>query len=627
MYSPFLYQTECLDAVEDVRRHGLNRALIVMASGLGKTVTMAFIAKLLRQHKEGRVLFLCNNNNLLYQAKTTFQAINGTNHSYGYYHGEQKSLHEVDFLFASFQTMDISRDIFSPAEFAYVIVDESHHAQADTFRATLDYFKADFLLGATATPDRLDMRDIREIFGQEIYSLPLEEAMARGLVTPIDYRLLTDEIVRSEVLELAESRYVSLAELNRKIFIPRRDEEIARIVMKHASEFAEPRVMIFCSSIKHCEHLAQFMPESFAIHSRIPEKERGVRLEMFRQGIIRNVLTVNAFNEGIDVPEANVVVFLRSTTSRNIFLQQLGRGLRLSEGKNKVIALDFVANCERIKMVHALWRKIQEMDGKREQQGGESAASDPSMTLNIDSVEFVEKIIPVLQLLDRVCPNFYPTWQEASIVVQQFGTKNRREYKLLCKKDSRLPTHPEEYYSDFPGYPTFVGGERKNFYPTWQEAGEAVVALGVTTSLEYPLQYKQDKRLPQQPSQYYSDFPGWKVFLGTKHYPTWKKASKALIVLGIRSIKEYRQRYNEDPRLPSAPRQSYSDFPGWSIFLGRKKKNLYPTWEEASRAAKRLGIKNQRDYGLLRKKDSRLPASPYDCYANFPGLAKFLGKE
>lgn len=401
MFIPFPYQVECLDTLQEVYDRGGDRALMVMASGLGKTVTMAFDAKRWREGHGGRVLFLCHNNDILYQAKTTFEAVNGPAYSYGYFHGEEKHLHNVDFLFASLQTMERYTDYFDPSEFAYVVVDESHHSQANTFRATIEHFRPRFLLGATATPDRLDELNIREIFGSEVYSLPLEEAMVRGLVTPVDYRLQTDEIQIERALKAGEKK-ISLTELNRRIFVPRRDEEIAKIIARHASEFGDPRVMIFCTSIKHCEHLAQYVPNSFAIHSRISEKERAVKLELFRQGIIGTVLTVNAFNEGIDIPQANVIVFLRATTSRAIFLQQLGRGLRRSKGKDKVIVLDFVVNCERVKIVHALWRDIEEALPRYPAERESAGASQSPMMLNVDSVEFTETVIPLLKLMERL---------------------------------------------------------------------------------------------------------------------------------------------------------------------------------------------------------------------------------
>ena len=405
MYVPFAYQNECLDAIDAVRAERHERALIIMASGLGKTVTVAFSVKRWREQGEsGRVLFLCHNNDILYQARTTFQAVNGPGHTYGYFHGEKKNLHHVDFLFASFQTMERSRDLFDTKEFAFIIVDESHHAQADTYASTIAYFRPRFLLGATATPDRLDMRDIREFFGQEIFYLPLEEALLKGYLTPVDYRLMADEIVLQKVVNADDGGRVFLSELNRKVFVPRRDEEIARIIVKNTAEFSDPRTMVFCTSIKHCEHLAQFVPDSFVLHSKIPSNERSVRLELFRQGIIKTVLVVDAFNEGVDIPQANVVVFLRSTVSRTIFLQQLGRGLRKSDGKDKVIVLDFVANCERIEMVQQLYRKVDEAFHGHEKEAVKAREMVSPISLNINSIEFQETIIPLLRLMNRVRP-------------------------------------------------------------------------------------------------------------------------------------------------------------------------------------------------------------------------------
>lgn len=420
MYTPFPYQLECLDAVEATRTRGLKRALIVMASGLGKTVTSALIVKRFREGRGGRVLFLCHNNDILYQAKATFQAVNGSECSYGYFHGEEKNLQHVDFLFASFQTMAKNQEIFRPEEFAIIVVDESHHSHADTFRPTIEYFRPEFLLGLTATPDRLDNLDIREIFGHEVYYLPLEEAMARGLVTPVDYRLLTDEIQLQGVVQASEGKRVSLAELNRKIFVPRRDEEIARLITQYSSEFAHPRVIVFCSSIYHCNQLARFLPDSFAIHSRVPEQERPIRLEMFRQGAISTVVTVDAFNEGIDVPQANVVAFLRSTSSATIFLQQLGRGLRRSEGKDKVIALDFIGNCERIQLVHGLLKKVDDALERYHPGGAGGSKVDP-MTLNVNTVEFTETIVPILSLMERVRPTKV---SEVERLAKEYSSKN-----------------------------------------------------------------------------------------------------------------------------------------------------------------------------------------------------------
>jgi superfamily II DNA or RNA helicase len=688
MLAPFDYQQECLAVTEAMRRDHAKRALVVMASGLGKTVTVAFDAKSWRQKHTGRFLYLCHQNDILYQAKTTFEGIINQGHTYGYFHGQDKSSHEADFLFASLQTMKRHKESFGPDEFAYIVVDESHHSSAQTYRSTIEYFKPDFLLGVTATPDRLDELNIRDIYGEEVYSLPLDEAIARGLVSPVDYRLLTDEIQLSRYIETGKGR-MSISKLNRKIFIPRRDEEIAKIIARHISGLKDPRVIIFCNSVQHCDHLTKFIPNSFAIHSRIPQKERAVRLELFRQGLVGTVLAVDVFNEGIDIPQANVIVFLRSTDSSTVFLQQLGRGLRKNEEKEKVIILDFVANCERIKMVHDLYQSVERAkSGAPKKSRG--SKTEP-MTLNIKASEFKEKVFPILKLLERVHPNFYPTWQEASQVACQLGVDSRDAYAKLYLKDPRLPSSPRyTYRTDFPGWEVFLGKRKAERYETWQEASKAAIALGIKTPAEYKERYIEDPRLPADPPSYrggpgwtvflggelknfyhtweevaevckrhkvqsvgeywdicdqnkrlpryprdvYEDFPGFAKMLGSKRlvedpYPTWKEASKAAKGLGIKSSVEYMRKYKRDLRLYAAPADRYPDFPGWATFLGIPEREVvqdpYSTWQEAGRAAKTLGIQSSTEYQQRRREDSRLPGVP-NRYKGFPGWNKFLGK-
>lgn len=689
MLTPFNYQQECLAVTEAMRRDHVKRALVVMASGLGKTVTAAFDARFWRQKHSGRYLYLCHQNDILYQAKTTFEGIVDQGQTYGYFHGQEKSTDGADFLFASLQTMERHKESFDPCEFAYILVDESHHSSARTYRSTIEYFKPNFLLGVTATPDRLDELNIRDIYGEEVYSLPLDEAMARGLVTPVDYRLLTDEIQLSRHIETGNGR-MSISKLNRKIFIPRRDEEIAKTIARHVSGLKDPRVIVFCNSVQHCDHLAKFIPNSFAIHSRVPQKERAVRLELFRQGLVGTVLAVDVFNEGIDIPQANVIVFLRSTDSSTVFLQQLGRGLRKNEEKEKVIVLDFVANCERIKMVHDLYELVERLKPDVQKRPQQSSGLEP-MILNINTSGFKEKVVPILKLLERVHPSFYPIWQEAAVVACELGIGSKDEYAKLYLKDPRLPSSPRyTYRTDFPGWEIFLGKRKAERYATWQEASKAVIALGIKTSAEYkdrhaedpklpadPPSYRgcpgwtvflggeskdfyatweqadrvckrhkvqsvaeywdlcdKDKRLPRYPHDIYENFPGFAKMLGTKRivedpYPTWQEASRAAKKLGVKSSAQYIRKYKQDIRLYAAPSKRYPDFPGWATFLGISEREIvqdpYPKWQEASEAARALGIKGSTEYHRRRKEDPRLPSSPHR-YKGFPGWVKFLGK-
>lgn len=627
MFTPFDYQQECLSAIDAARQNN-KKALVVMASGLGKTVTVAFDAKSWRQKNTGRFLYLCHQNDILYQTKTTFEGIVDQGHTYGYFHGQEKSSHEVDFLFASLQTMEHHKEFFGPDEFDYIVVDESHHSSAQTYRSTIEYFNPRFLLGVTATPDRFDKLNICDIYGEEVYSLPLDEAMARGLVSPVDYRLLTDEIQLSSYIETGKGR-VSINKLNRKIFIPHRDEEIAGIIAGHVKDIKNPHTIIFCNSIRHCDHLAKFIPNSFAIHSRVPQKERAVRLELFRQGLVNTVLVVDAFNEGIDIPRANVIVFLRSTDSITVLLQQLGRGLRKSEGKEKVIVLDFVANCERIKMVHDLYQSVERLKSSMQKKPGRSRRLEP-MTLNINTNGFKETVIPILELLEKVRPNFYPTWQEASQAACHLGIDSKEEYAKLYLKDLRLPSSPRyTYRTDFPGWEVFLGKRKAKRYETWQEASKAALVLGIKTPAEYRERYTEDPRLPADPPSY-KGCQGWTEFLGGELrnlYPTWQEVAEICKCHKIQSVGDYWDLCDKDKRLPRYPHSVYEDFPGFTKMLGSRRlvEDPYPTWQEASTASKEIGIKSSVEYAKKYKKDLRLYAAPADRYSDFPGWATFLG--
>lgn len=400
MIRPHGYQTEALKALTKVRRQGKKRALVVMASGLGKTITAALdVKRYLKKHPRARVLYLCHQNDILEQAQKEFAKVLGWKNGdrYGFFTGfNRKNAHEATIVFASFQTMHEWRTEFKPSAFDYIVVDESHHTHADTYRPTVLYFKPKFLLGITATPDRMDFQDIREVYGMEVFNLPLEEALPRGLLTKVDYRLVTDELHNLGVLDTPVGR-LSVKYLNRSLFVPKRDEEIVKLLHKHMRGIKKPRTMIFCRTVQHCDRMAKEIPGAIAIHYRLTGMEQWTRLQAFRKGGAHTVLTVDKFNEGIDIPEANIVVFMRSTSSETILLQQLGRGLRKVRGKHKVLVLDFVANCERLEMVHRLWSKVREPVARHGRYG-----TKPAVEVDIGKVKFTEVAKRVLDVLEAV---------------------------------------------------------------------------------------------------------------------------------------------------------------------------------------------------------------------------------
>jgi hypothetical protein len=226
----------------------------------------------------------------------------------------------------------------------------------------------------------------------------------------------------------------------------------------------------------------------------------------------------------------------------------------------------------------------------------------------------------------------YVTWQEAGAAAQILGIISSTDYKKNYKLDPKLPSDPKGIYSDFPGWTKFLGKEKREIpYVTWQESGAAAQILGIISSMDYKKNYKLDPKLPSKPKGIYSDFPGWIVFLGkktdAKPYSTWQESGAAAQILGIISSTDYKKNYKLDPKLPSDPKGIYSDFPGWTKFLGKEKREIpYVTWQEASTAAQALDITSQSDYNKNYKKDPKLLSSLRDSYSDFPGWKIFLGK-
>ena len=366
MFTLHPYQRACLRRLIKAVLAKMLGVVFVMASGLGKTVTAAFFAKWFRENvvPNGRVLVLCHQNDILDQFPETFRKVLGPKSTYGFFRGEEKDLVPVDVLYASFQTMASQRERFSPDYFSLVIVDESHHSPAKTFAPTIEYFKPKFRVGMTATLDRVDQKDSTELFGPVVYSLPLPKALAKpGLLAKVRYSTYFDHLADLKEIK-ADAKNISLAELNRRFFIPRRDGEIAKIVAERIKKTKDPKTMIFCRGIKHARHFASVLAREGVsrirlLHSKMRMGVQKDNLEAFRSGNAQVLITVDKMNEGINVEDVNIVVFLRRTDSQRIFWQQLGRGLRRKKkGANLVYMLDFVGSWQRIRDIVKLQTEV-----------------------------------------------------------------------------------------------------------------------------------------------------------------------------------------------------------------------------------------------------------------------------
>jgi superfamily II DNA or RNA helicase len=345
------------------------RAQIVLATGLGKTVIMAeVVADLLRDSliEEGRVLVLAHTRDLVDQLHRAFwfqlpkwvpthRLADGE--SPGYFDG---------ITFATIQSALARVEELPP--FGLVLVDEAHHAGAATFRSTLDLLRPRMLGGVTATPWRGDGYDIDQILGPPLVQIGIAEGLRQGFLSEVDYRLLADNLDWETVQNLSRFKY-SIGELNRRLIIPTRDEEAARFIRQVFDEERRRAGIVFSPTIIHAENFAAMLRRygfrAEAISSETEPRQQDLLMSRFRAGQLDLVSTVDLFNEGVDVPDVDLLVFLRATHSRRIFVQQLGRGLRVSPGKTKVVVLDFVTDLRRVAEVVDLDRAVRGADIER----------------------------------------------------------------------------------------------------------------------------------------------------------------------------------------------------------------------------------------------------------------------
>tara|TARA_Y100000588_G_C14232728_1_gene915992 strand:+ start:877 stop:2388 length:1512 start_codon:yes stop_codon:yes gene_type:complete len=347
------YQEEAVDCVEAKRGSGADRALVLMATGLGKSLVAGeLVANELARNPTGEVLVLAHTTPLMYQLERSLWPClpkHVPTHIWG---DSEKPAYVGGVTVGMWQTLigAIKRENLA-GRFSLVIVDEAHRAPAPQYRSLVENLLPNFLVGMTATPWRGDKLPLDEPFGKPTYVMDLVEGMQQGYLADVEYRMKSDDVDWEEIAQLSKAGY-SKKQLNKKLFLPDRDEAIVRSVIADLEAIESPRTIGFCRSIKHAEAMhrlfAAYGLPSVVIHGKLPKEERDHVLVRFRSGDAATILAVEMLNEGIDIPDANVILFLRVTHSRRIFVQQLGRGLRVTPEKQSVTVLDYVADLDRL---------------------------------------------------------------------------------------------------------------------------------------------------------------------------------------------------------------------------------------------------------------------------------------
>ena len=358
--APYSYQQEILDRLEAERTvRGYTRNLVVAATGTGKTVISALDYKRFRKQnpaKPCRLLFVAHREEILRQSLYTFRAVlkdaNFGELFVGNYRPET-----IDYLFLSIQTFN-SQDFTAKTAldfYDYIIVDEFHHAAAPTYQKLLSYYQPKILLGLTATPERMDGKSILPYFNYRIAAeIRLPEAIDRKLLCPFQYFGVTDTVDLNTLKwsaggydkgELSALYTFSGAVANR------RADLVVSSLLKYVTDIDEVKGLGFCVTVDHAQFMSRYfndhgIPSIFLIGKSSDEERKSAKDRLIR-GDIRFIFVVDIYNEGVDIPEVNTVLFLRPTESLTIFLQQLGRGLRLAENKECLTVLDFIGQANK----------------------------------------------------------------------------------------------------------------------------------------------------------------------------------------------------------------------------------------------------------------------------------------
>lgn len=355
-------QIEALYELRKSRKEGATKGLVHAATGIGKTYLAAFDSLGYK-----RVLFVAHREEILKQAAEAFHTVRPSD-SYGFFNGDEKC-NDANLIFASVASLgkdEVLKSVFVPDSFDYIVMDECHHSTADQYRKILKFFHPKYLLGLTATPERMDGKSVYELYDFEVpYEITLKEAVNRGVLVPFHYYGIMDDTVDYSGLRFIRGHYEE-SDLN-AAYLENRDRD--KLILGYFQKYHPKYALGFCCSRLHAEHMAKFFSKSGvaagAVYSRSGGEEKKEEAEeneesywldredaikKLEDGEVKVVFSVDMFNEGVDIPMVDLVMFLRPTESPIVFLQQLGRGLRRASGKEYLTVLDFAGNYRQANM-------------------------------------------------------------------------------------------------------------------------------------------------------------------------------------------------------------------------------------------------------------------------------------
>jgi superfamily II DNA or RNA helicase len=358
-YTLLPHQKQILDKLRVEREDRDNfKNLIVAATGTGKTVISAFdYQEFARTHSRARILFTAHREEILRQSLSTYRSVlQDANFGTLWVGGNRpQDASEYEHLFVSISMFNSRfEEFFAKLDadyYDYIVIDEAHHSQANSYRKLFDHFTPKLLVGLTATPERMDGQDLRPDFGGRISAeIRLPQALQAGLLTPFQYLCISDDTDLSDESLWSGQKY-NTERLADKLCAKMRAKLIVDALHKYLADEYTCRALCFCVNKRHADFMAEQLSlygfNAKSLTSDTPTDERKQLAKDLRDGTLHYLCVVDIFNEGVDIPEVDTVLFLRPTESLTIFLQQLGRGLRLSAGKTELTVLDFVAQANR----------------------------------------------------------------------------------------------------------------------------------------------------------------------------------------------------------------------------------------------------------------------------------------
>lgn len=351
LIKPNYMQQKAMVNLNRLRVSGENKALVIAATGTGKTYMAAFDVL---NYSPRRALFLVHREEILRAAERTFKKLaKNKNKSTGLLTGSSKPFN-ADYLFATIQSMNLNLESFKSRDFDYIIIDEAHHSASPSYQRVMEYFKPKFILGMTATPERCDSESIFDIYDNNVaLELRLREALELDLVIPFHYFGITD----IEGIDLSVVGLDDVREISKRLRVNERVDFIIDKMNFYGFDGTKRKCIGFCVRVDHAQYMSEEFNKrgikSICLTGENSPEERELYIKRLEaeDDELEVIFTVDIFNEGVDIPSINLVLMLRPTDSPIVFIQQLGRGLRKHEDKSFLTVLDFIGNHSKVFLI------------------------------------------------------------------------------------------------------------------------------------------------------------------------------------------------------------------------------------------------------------------------------------